>query len=349
MAIWALRAFFLLVCSGAGWQASRLTDFDPFLGMLLGIVLFIVVFLMEALFTDKNSVGNLLSIVFGVTVGFLLAILAINITTLVMPAPDPTDRLAMEDFESSTRAMRFMLTAMMCYLCTVIVFRTRDRFRFVIPYVEFKREQKGPRSLLIDTSVLIDGRILGIVRAGFMDTPILIPEFVLEELHTIADSAVRTKRMRGRRGLDLVNQLRRETSVDVRIYEPVEALTGAVDAKLVQAARELDADVCTTDYNLNKVAQAQGVRVLNINDLAVAMRPSVIPGESITVRLIRKGEEHGQGVGFLDDGTMVVVEESEENVGQDVNVEITRILQKSSGRLIFGRPTDNVAPETDEA
>jgi len=349
MALWALRAFFLLVCSGAGWQASRLTDFDPFLGMLIGMALFIVVFLMEALFTDKNSVGNLLAVVFGVTVGFMLAILAINITTLVMTAPDPGDFQASEEFERSTQAMRFLLTAMMCYLCTVIVFRTRDRFRFVIPYMEFKREQKGPRSLLLDTSVLIDGRIVGICRTGFIETPILIPEFVLEELHAIADSAARLKRMRGRRGLDLVNQLRRESDLDVRIYEPVEVLTGPVDSKLIQVARELDADVCTTDYNLNKVAQAQGVNVLNINDLAVALRPSVIPGETITVRLIREGEERGQGIGFLDDGTMVVVEDGEASIGADLNIEITRILQKSSGRLIFGKPTGNAPAETGKA
>jgi uncharacterized protein YacL len=339
MGLWALRAFFLLVCSGAGWQASRLTGFDPFLGLLLGIVLFTVVFIMETLFTDKESVASLLAVVFGVTVGMLLAMLAINITTLIVPAPDLADPQASEDFERSTTAMRFMLTAMMCYLCTVIVFRTRDRFRFVIPYVEFKREHKGPKALVLDTSVLIDGRIAAVCRTGFIETPILIPSFVLAELHAIADSADRLKRVRGRRGLDLVNQLRREKDVDVRIYESVEELTGPVDNLLVQVARELDADVCTTDYNLNKVAVAQGVPVLNINDLATALRPSVIPGESLNVQIIRRGEERDQGVGFLDDGTMVVVEEGEQHIGGEVNIEITRVLQKSSGRLIFGKPT----------
>ena len=330
MSVWVLRAFFLLVSAGAGWQVSRLIDFDTFWGILLGLALFIIVFALEAVFTAKDSVANLLAVVFGIAVGILLSIPAYSITTLIMD-PDVAQNA------TTSNAIRIMLSVMLCYLCTVIIFRTRDRFRFVIPYVEFKREQKGPRALLLDTSALVDGRIAAVCRTGFIDTPVFIPHFVLEELHTIADSADRLKRVRGRRGLDLVNQLQRASGADVSIYEAGE-LEGAVDSMLIQLAREIDAHICTTDFNLNKVAQAQGVHVLNLNELANALRPSVIPGETLIVRLIRRGEDPDQGVGYLDDGTMVVVEDGRDHVGEDLNVEITRVLQKSSGRLIFGKP-----------
>jgi len=330
MAVWALRAFFLLISAGAGWSASRLVDFDPFWGILLGLTMFIIVFALEAVFTRKESVANLLAIVFGVAVGILLSWLAFNITTLILPVEVARD-------ERATTAIRLILTVMLCYLSTVIVYRTRDRFRFVIPYVEFKREQKGPSAFLLDTSAIIDGRIASVCRAGFIETPILIPDFVLEELHSIADSADRQKRVRGRRGLELVNQLQRARGVEVSIYETGDASGGPVDTRLIQLARELDAHICTTDFNLNKVAQAQSIPVLNLNELANALKPSVIPGETLTVRLVRRGEEPEQAVGYLDDGTMVVVESAQERIGNEVAIEITRVLQKSSGRLIFGK------------
>ena len=329
MTVWVLRAFFLLVSAGAGWQVSRLTRFDPFWGILLGITIFIIVFALEALFTAKESLANLMAVVFGLAIGILLTIPAYSITTLVVDIDS-------KEFPDAPNAIRLILAVMLCYLSTIIVYRTRDRFRFVIPYVEFKPEQKGPRSLVLDTSAIIDGRIAAVCRTGFIETAIYIPSFVLEELHQIADSGDRLKRVRGRRGLDLVNQLQRARQVDVTVYEAGQS-EGGVDSMLVQLAREIDAHICTTDFNLNKVAQAQGVRVLNLNELANALRPSVIPGESLFVRLIRRGEEKGQAVGYLDDGTMVVVEAAAEQIGQAVNVEITRVLQKSSGRLIFGK------------
>lgn len=331
MAVWFLRAFFLLVSAGAGWQAARLLPtLDPFWGILLGVCVFTVILILELVFTGKESLANLLAVVFGIGVGILLANLAFYITTLILPievARDP----------NSTTAIRIILTVMLCYLSTVIVFRTRHRFRFVVPYVEFKKEQKGPRALILDTSAIIDGRIAAICRTRFIETPLIIPGFVLEELHSIADSGDRLKRVRGRRGLELINQLQRTRAVDVTIYETGSEPEGPVDSRLVHLARELDAHICTTDFNLNKVAQAQGVAVLNINELASALKPSVIPGEILSVRLVRRGEEPGQAVGFLDDGTMVVVEGAEDDIGANVAVEIARVLQKTSGRIIFGK------------
>lgn len=333
MALWALRAFFLLVCSGAGWQAARLAEFDPFWGFLLGVTMFIIILALEAIFTNKESVASLLAMVFGITVGILLAILAINITTLMLPPQLADDPKAAQN----TAAIRIILTAMLCYLSTVIVFRTRDRFRFVIPYVEFKKERKGPRVLLLDTSAIIDGRVGELCRTGIFESPLFVPSFVLEELQKLADSADRLKRARGQRGLNLVNQLERSKDADVSIYEALEGQGEPVDRRLIVLARELDAHICTTDANLARVAQAQDVKVFNLNELATALRPSVARGETIAVHLVRRGEEGKQAVGFLDDGTMVVVENAEEQIGSEVNVEIIRYLQRSSGRIIFGR------------
>ena len=331
MAVWFLRGFFLLVSAGAGWSASRLLpNLEPHWGILLGVATFTIVLILELVFTDKDSAANLLAVVFGIGVGIMLANLAFYITTLILPLDVAQD-------QNSTAAIRTILTVMLCYLSTMIVYRTRDRFRFVIPYVEFKREQKGPRALLLDSSAIIDGRIAAVCRSGFIETPLYIPDFVLEELHTVADSPDRLKRVRGRRGLELINQLQRARGIDVTVYEASDSSDTPVDSKLIHLARELDAHICTTDFNLNKVAQAQGIAVLNLNELANALKPSVIPGESLTVRLIRRGEEARQAVGFLDDGTMVVVENAEEQIGSEAAVEIVRVLQKSSGRLIFGK------------
>ena len=284
------------------------------------------------LFWKRKRLQVLSGLFFGVLAGLAIAYLMTLIVDMVVNVfPDLRDRSAVE-------LVKVLVGVAAVFLCVSFVLQTKDDFRFVIPYVEFKREQKGPRALLLDTSAIIDGRIAAICRTGFIETPIYIPDFILEELHTIADSADRLKRVRGRRGLELVNQLQRTRSIDISIYENSDPADGPVDAKLVHLARELEAHICTTDFNLNKVAQAQGIAVLNINDLANALKPSVIPGETLSVRLVRRGEETKQGVGFLDDGTMVVVEDGESRIGNDVNVEIVRVLQKSSGRLIFGKP-----------
>ncbi len=332
MGLWFLRAFFLLVCSGAGWQAARLAEFDTLSGLLIGVTMFIVVLILEAVYTGKESVANLLAIVFGIAVGIVLANLAANITTLVLPA-DVFDPLAAQ----KETAMRIILTAMMCYLCTIIVFRTRDRFRFVIPYVEFKKARKGPRALLLDTSVLVDGRVLELCRTGAFDSPLYIPGFVLAELQALADSADRAKRTRGQRGLNAVSQLQRVREADVSVYETPEANDEPVDHRLIELARELDAYVCTTDGNLTRVARAQEIKVINLHEIATALRPAVARGETIDIRLDRRGEEGRQAVGYLDDGSMVVVENADKHIGSDVKVEIVRYLQRSTGRIIFGR------------
>jgi uncharacterized protein YacL len=192
-----------------------------------------------------------------------------------------------------------------------------------------------PAEKILDTSVIIDGRIIDISRTGFMEGRLIVPRFVLRELQNIADSEDALKRNRGRRGLDTLNALQREPKVEVHILEKDYPELGDVDAKLVRIAKETGGTVVTNDYNLNKIAELQGVRVLNINELANALKPIVLPGEEMSIHILKEGKEAGQGVGYLDDGTMVVVEGGRRHVGEEADVLVTSVLQTPAGRMIF--------------
>ncbi len=236
--------------------------------------------------------------------------------------------------------IKLLVGAFTIYLCVSFVMQTKNDFRFVIPYVEFSKQTKGVRPMLLDTSVIIDGRIADIAETRILEGPMIVPRFVLEEIQGIADSADKLKRGRGRRGLDMLNRLQTNDKIEVRLTDAriaeVEEVP-EVDHKLVALAQHLNGKVVTNDYNLNKVAQIRGVEVININDLANALKPVVLPGESLVVKIIKPGEEAGQGVGYLDDGTMVVIEQGRSYVGREMPVEITSTLQTSAGRMIFGR------------
>ncbi|ADY54666.1 PilT protein domain protein [Syntrophobotulus glycolicus DSM 8271] len=194
---------------------------------------------------------------------------------------------------------------------------------------------------ILDTSVIIDGRISDIVRTGFIDGILLVPNFVLEELRHIADSSDALKRNRGRRGLDILNQISKEAAIQVEIYEGDSFDDLAeVDSKLVRLGQILNSPVLTNDYNLNKVAELQGVKVLNINELANAIKPVVLPGEEMYVQVMKEGKEPGQGVAYLDDGTMVVVDGGKKHIGQETTVLVTTVLQTAAGRMIFAKPKE---------
>ena len=191
---------------------------------------------------------------------------------------------------------------------------------------------------ILDTSVIIDGRIADICKTGFIEGILIIPGFVLEELRHIADSSDVLKRNRGRRGLDILNLIRKDLEVTVQIYEKDYDDIAEVDSKLVRLAQELKGQVVTNDYNLNKVAELQGVQVLNINELANAVKPVVLPGEEMVVQVIKDGKESGQGIGYLDDGTMIVVDGGRKHIGQTIGVLVTSVLQTAAGRMIFAKP-----------
>jgi uncharacterized protein YacL len=191
---------------------------------------------------------------------------------------------------------------------------------------------------VIDTSVIVDGRIYEICKAGFLEGPLIVPRFVLNELQQIADSADILKRNRGRRGLDVLHNLRNSPGIQIddTDYEEI-----GVDAKLVKLSQEMNSYLLTTDYNLNKVAQLQGLKVLNINELANALKPVVLPGETLRVEIIKEGKESGQGVGYLDDGTMIVVEDGRRYIGDTIDVEVSSVIQTMAGKMIFGRRQKN--------
>jgi len=246
------------------------------------------------------------------------------------------------------------------YLGISVSTRKRDEATSTFPFFGGKghrRESGQPSQLpeyrsasqakVLDTSVIIDGRIADIVKTGFLEGPLVIGRFVLEELQHIADSPDVLKRNRGRRGLDILNRIQKEHETEVRIYEQEVGDGLEVDSKLVKLARTLGGKVVTNDFNLNKVAELQGVPVLNINDLANAVKPAVLPGEEMTVTVIKDGKEAGQGVAYLDDGTMIVVDGGRRYIGDTIGVMVTSVLQTAAGRMIFVKPkasAEKVAP-----
>lgn len=191
---------------------------------------------------------------------------------------------------------------------------------------------------ILDTSVIIDGRILDICKTKFIEGPLVIPEFVLEELQHIADSSDSLKRTRGRRGLDILNEIQKNLDIEVIIHDKKFEEEKEVDSKLLKLTKELEGKILTNDYNLNKVAEVQGITVLNINDLANAVKPVVLPGEEMDVEVVKDGKEANQGLAYLDDGTMIVVEGGRKHIGHGIKVIVTSVLQTSAGRMIFAKP-----------
>lgn len=206
----------------------------------------------------------------------------------------------------------------------------------------FQEKSVGRSYKILDTSVIIDGRIADICDTGFIEGTLVVPQFVLKELQQIADSPDQLKRQRGRRGLDILDRLQRSGQVSVVISELDFPEISDVDSKLIELARQLDAKIITNDINLNKVAKLRGISVLNINELANAMRPVVLPGETMKVFILKEGKEKDQGVGYLDDGTMVVVDNSRKMIGQTIDITVTSVLQTTVGKMIFGRYNEDV-------
>lgn len=236
--------------------------------------------------------------------------------------------------------VRLLITVICCYTTISTLLQTKDEFRFIIPYVEFSKQMKGGRPLVLDTSVIIDGRIADICDTRIIDTKLIVPRFVLQELQSVADSSDKLKRNRGRRGLDMLKRMQGNPKVDLEIHEGNLAELhniNKVDERLVILAKVLGARVVTNDFNLNKIAQLQGVEVINLNEVSNALKSVALPGETMTVRLVKPGDQIGQGVGYLEDGTMVVVEQGRNYLGQEVTIAVTSVLQNPAGRMIFGR------------
>jgi uncharacterized protein YacL len=333
MGLIILRCVFVLVAAGLGVSFLRnpklLPNDAPLLawGVFGGLMLLTLGVIAADIAIRRKRLDAITAVYFGMLVGlFLTYILGLALVPLI------SDQLWLQ-------SVQLVLGAVICYACISLLLQTRDDFRFIIPYVEFAKEVKGLKPLVLDTSVVIDGRIADVVETHIFDGQLIMPKFVISELQAVADSPDRLRRGRGRRGLDILNRLRNNPEIELVIYDRdlPEFAGQPVDLKLVALAKHLQGKLVTNDYNLNKVARLQGVGVINLNDLANALKPVFLPGEHIEVRVVKAGEEQGQGVGYLEDGTMVVIEGGRDRVGQNVAVAVTSVLQTSAGRMVFGK------------
>ena len=347
MIFYVLRALFVLLMAAVGWfyvtphggQTGSTWAVMPVAIALA--VLFIAIDVLAPRRKLAIFAGSFFGLVVGIAIAYALSfVVGLLVDNYYQPGAlqKPGDMASFQQHRDTIKSLIDMLVGVVsCYLAISFVLQTKDDFRFIIPYVEFNKQTKGSRPILLDTSVLIDGRIVDIAETGLLESQLVVPHFVLDELQTVADSPDRLKRTRGRRGLDILTALRNSERADVVLYESPRDDDGGVDQKLMQLAKSLVARILTNDYNLNKVAQLSGVDVININDLSLALRPVVIPGEKMSVLVVKPGEEAGQGVGYLEDGTMVVIEQARPHLNQEVEFVVTRALQTSAGRMIFGR------------
>lgn len=314
-----LRILFILGSMIIGYQTG-----GSFLGAGIGALAALLMMFLEA-GLRKVSVSGLSSAVFGLILGLIMAKLV-------------GDAFSLAAIDAATLLrIRVTLTLIFSYLGMVMALRGKDEFNIIIPYVRLRRHDQSQEIILLDTSAIIDGRIMDICKTKFISGKLVIPKFVLRELQQIADSSDPIKRQRGRRGLEILNNLHKESGMDISIHEEDFPETPEVDAKLVKLGKLMEAKILSVDFNLNRVASVQGIKVLNINELANALRPVVFPGEQMHLKLIKEGKEHNQAVGYLDDGTMVVVEDARRFIGQEVRVSVTSVLQTQAGKMIFTR------------
>jgi len=343
MGLLVLRCFFIIIASGVGVLAIRSADAlrgpdDESLGnWMFVVILFIsVAVLAFDIVIPRKRVEWLSALCFGTLVGLVLT-LVLSIATI--PLVSTLLRFT-EDGTKLFSALFFPILAInLCYLCISFLLQTGSDFRFIVPYVEFQKNVKGSKPFILDTSVIIDGRIADVVETSLIDNRLIVPTFVVTELQRVADSADRGRRTRGRRGLDILNKLQKMSNIDIRLDDTdlPEMKGQPVDLKLVSLTKHMEGKLVTNDYNLNKVAKVQGVQVINLNDLANAMKPVFLPGEHLEVDIMKVGEEAGQGIGYLDDGTMVVIEGGRNHISERASVTVTSVLQNSAGRMIFGR------------
>lgn len=359
MVLHVLRTLFVLLMGAVGWYyVQHPTQFlGRFTWMVMAVALAISVFTVCVdILSPRRKLAVFSGAFFGLVVGLFIAYAFSFVVRLVieqqMVVPTQvTAKADRDDFlarrEAVIEFVNLLIGLTTSYLAISFILQTKDDFRFIIPFVEFAKQTRGARPMVLDTSVLIDGRIADIAGTGILESQLIVPRFVIDELQHIADSSEKLKRNRGRRGLDVVARLQSDPKIDIVLYDGTpreDAGDTEVDAKLLVLAKELNGRVLTNDFNLNKVAQLRGVDVININQLAGAVKTVVLPGEKMSVRVLKAGDQPGQGIGYLDDGTMVVIEQGRAHLNEDVEFTVTSNHQTAAGRMIFGRMTDNSAP-----
>jgi uncharacterized protein YacL len=321
-----IRIVFIALCTAAGWLVCySIQEWDEywllasFMGFSIGVLVVLVDIMLKGF-----SLRGLSAITFGLAIGTLISYLIGS-----SPLFDEGD----PQIVFLSRLALFIITT---YLATVIALRGKDEFNLVIPYIRFVPHEVDVPLVVVDTSALIDGRVARICETGFLSAALVIPRFVLEELQRVADSPDPARQARGRRGLEVLGELRRLKQLDLRIHES-EAKSSEVDAKLVFLAQSMRAKLLTTDYNLAKLAEFHGVIWLNLHALGKAMRREMLLGETLEVELLKPGREEHQAVGYLEDGSMVVVQQARAFLGRTVTTEITSILPSAGGKMVFAR------------
>ena len=327
-----VKILLVLACSLSGLFIAHSYYGFPIalIGLFLGFMIALFVINIEEAIRKVSLriiFGGVVGMIIGLLIAFLLAY-GLNFVSNIM------------EKQQVVPWIYTLLTGIMAYLGLLIGSKKIEEFSF---FGLGQPKDSGDYRIL-DTSVIIDGRIADISDTGFLQGSLIVPRFVLDELQYIADSSDSMKRSRGRRGLDILNRMQRSVGVNIEISDQDFPKLKGVDAKLVALAKKINAKIVTNDFNLNKVAELQGIRILNVNELANALKPVVLPGETMTVKIIKEGKETGQGVAYLDDGTMIVVDNAQKHQGSNVEVLVTSVLQTTAGRMIFSE-LKGVAPE----
>lgn len=316
-----VRLFFIIGSSFMGYSIG-LGIGEEMAGLAIGGGFSVVIIILEMMMR-RVSVRGLSSMVFGLLLGLLMAKIVSN-AFLLFP------------IEDSVRSLTsIILTLSFCYLGAALGLRGRDEFSIIIPYVKLKRQGEVSDMAILDTSAIIDGRILDICKTNFIEARLVVPRFILKELQAIADSSDSIKRQRGKRGLEILHAIQKEINIVIQEEDFVEVQE--VDSKLVRLAKLLEAKILTVDFNLNRIAALQGVKILNVNELANALKAVVLPGEDLEIKIIKEGKEYNQGIGYLEDGTMVVIENGRKSIGKTHSVSVTSVLQTQAGKMIFAK------------
>ena len=331
-----IRLFFLLLCLLGSWLVGfTVPEWDEYrwLAVFIGGAMGALVILVDILLKGF-SLRGLSALTFGLFVGWACAQLIATSPFFDIPF-DGTDQTSVILTQNLYLA-RLALYIILMYLGAVIALRGKDEFNLVIPYVRFVPHGVEVPVAIVDTSALIDGRIAGMCESRFMSYALVVPRFVIDELQNIADSKDLQRQARGRKGIETLNRLRAMGHIDLRINESTIEDRQKVDAKLVFLAQSLKAKLLTTDYNLARIAEFHQVPWLNLNALAKALNPELMPGDSLTLKLTKPGKDPGQAVGYLPDGSMVVVADGRSSIGQEVDVAVDSIIPSAGGKMIFG-------------
>jgi uncharacterized protein YacL len=339
--LWAIRLLFLSLCVLAGYALSQMQPdwvTRGYLGMIIGFGFGGLLLAVDEMLKGF-SLRAFSATTFGLLLGTLVALLI--------------DHSGLFDFENPDDRYRWLIRLGLFlsfgYIGMVLAMRSnKEDFSLIIPYVRFSPQNKPDNLLLLDTSVIIDGRIADLIETRLLDGLIIVPRFVLRELQQIADSGDAIKRARGRRGLEMLNRIQRNNQIEVRIHDGDFPEEKDVDSKLVRLARNLNAKLFTNDYNLGKIAALQKVNCINLHEVSKCLKVILLPGEMLHLKIVREGKDKGQGIGYLPDGTMVVVNNGQPHIGQQVEAEVQTLLQTGAGIIVFA-DVRGVSARTDTA